>query len=467
MSRKSIPAFLKSTQFMGQPGKPIEPATKYNSFLYIALNEENKPKIGFTIGDRKLGKDYNFVWSWSLPKPIAIESKVKSQLKEFSEKSNEEIIVDGIKYKTETFNIDLFTLIHIVRLNVLVMSAWMEYIPFTKDMRYLYERLNRRDFNYIKCLDEEYLMPDEYEKKAYANISDFDFIRKDDRILRKKDINKDTNPDTYDIITPSNVLDVDQLYAFLQLNLKRLNITTQVMIYPRETFVSVEPLRKEGDFYVVEYEGTAMYVDENTLDDKQKKNLDNHLNKEIKEIKKDETDKIEKTKIVPYDWIFTGPRFVNSFEYWIARQKNYENKNIKDYVKDKQPKDLKKRFDNDENIYLRVLWEMENTAPKWYYGLIVAIDKDEVTLWNGELKENEEQDKEDEEDEEQEKTNKLDTWSQSLDGIWYEPKPIELDIMQFKKPTRELYEKIKDKTDLDQNKIEELEQNQIINVDED
>ena len=109
---RSVSEFIQSTQFIGQPGKPIQSAIKYHSFLYIALNEDNKPKIGFSIGDRILGKEYTFVWSWSLPKPIAIESKIKQQLNPFAIKS-ETIEFDDLKYKTETFNIDVLTLIHI------------------------------------------------------------------------------------------------------------------------------------------------------------------------------------------------------------------------------------------------------------------------------------------------------------------------------------------------------------------
>ena len=94
---RSVSEFIQSTQFIGQPGKPIQSAIKYHSFLYIALNEDNKPKIGFSIGDRILGKEYTFVWSWSLPKPIDIESKIKQQLNPFAIKS-ETIEFDDLKY---------------------------------------------------------------------------------------------------------------------------------------------------------------------------------------------------------------------------------------------------------------------------------------------------------------------------------------------------------------------------------
>lgn len=409
MSKRSINAFIKSTQFIGQPGKPIQPAVKYNSFLYIALDNKNQPKIGFTIGDRVLGSDYTFVWSWSLPKPIIIESKVKEQLRLFS-KSNQPIVVDEQKYTTETFEIDILTLIHIVRLNILVMSAWMEYIPFTKDMKYLYERLDQRKFNYIACLDATYaIKTDPVNEK---NPLDYVLINNEMKLVKDTDIQTPYTP-----VKASNYLNVDELYAFLKLNLRKLNIQTQSNIYPKDTFVSVQPLRKQGDFYIVEYNGTAMYVDQNILTKDQIKNLNSHLNKysdkdvdkKFKQMdisKETSVNKITKQKEFDFtgddyktykkknsnatvdDWLKSLEKDItitvngedkpiqNKFEYMIARR----NEDLLYETWEKAYQNFQENKPASDEPYITIFDEDTNG---WWYGVVVYWSYT-ADVWDGE-----------------------------------------------------------------------------------
>ena len=161
--------FVDTPRFWGNPGKPDETEIGYFDFLYIAQKTHipNIYKIGITGGERKLGKNQTFIWSWELPRPRLVEKMVIDQLKLFSsgwikDKYRREKNLprfgkepkDKYEYKTETFkDIDIFTLIHLVRLNVLAMYAHVGLVKNTEELKQLFLRLKNTPFNQIKSFD--------------------------------------------------------------------------------------------------------------------------------------------------------------------------------------------------------------------------------------------------------------------------------------------------------------------------
>lgn len=171
MSR-SWKTFVQSQHFFGQPGKPDKPQIKFMDFLYIAEKKsipKKVLKIGITGGDRKLGTSANFLWSWELVKPRMVEDLVKKQLKLFrsgwlkdSQRKYAELPLYGnynsdyddspYEYTTEVFQekIDLYTLISLVRLNILAVYADAGLIDTTKDLSELLRKLSNTPFQKIQ-----------------------------------------------------------------------------------------------------------------------------------------------------------------------------------------------------------------------------------------------------------------------------------------------------------------------------
>ncbi len=284
--------------FFGQPSKPNEPIVPYESFLYIALDSDNKPKVGFTIGARNLGKEYDFVWSWTLPKPILVEKRIKDILDLFKIKNNTNIDdAQGVKYTTETFDVDLLTLIHITRLVVLAVSGHIGHVRQSKRLRKLYNVLNDNKFNYIKSLnavyekeeeDDDEEDEDEGDNEGKGDDNDQEDEDDDDvgqmvtnnkKILSVSDKNRKTKLKK---VRPVKFLDVDNLYRDLQINLPQLHVSTAALLYPNQT-VQVNPLKREYKndtyMYLVEYDGVKLWLDERTLDKDEAKQLNIILNK--------------------------------------------------------------------------------------------------------------------------------------------------------------------------------------------
>ena len=175
--------FIKSKHFFGQRGKPDEPSVKYMDFLYIAQKKSIPGilKIGITGGDRQLGKTQDFLWSWELIKPKLIEDQIKDQLKLFlsswikdSAKGKEFELVDGTseipplyggsnsdytgtpyEFTTEVFNkeIDIYLLIHLVRLNILAVYANVGILETSKPLNELFSLLDITPFEEIKVFN--------------------------------------------------------------------------------------------------------------------------------------------------------------------------------------------------------------------------------------------------------------------------------------------------------------------------
>ena len=149
--------FIQSKHFFGQRGKADEPSVKYMDFLYIAQKKSIPGilKIGITGGDRQLGKTQDFLWSWELIKPKLIEDQIKEQLKLFRSSwikdsargtiqnnkklplyggSNSDYNGSPYEFTTEVFNkdIDIYLLIHLVRLNILAVYANVGLLENTK-----------------------------------------------------------------------------------------------------------------------------------------------------------------------------------------------------------------------------------------------------------------------------------------------------------------------------------------------
>ena len=179
--------FINTPSFFGSPGEPKDLTVDWMDFLYIAQKKTIPTpiyKIGITGGDRKLGKGVTFLWKWQLIKPRLIEDMVKKQLKLFrsgwlkdseydqayeendDEDDNDEnndgeypplsgnfnsIYEKAYEYTTEVFNskIDLFTLIHLVRLNILAVYAHVGLIKKTKKLAELHTQLNNTPFGKI------------------------------------------------------------------------------------------------------------------------------------------------------------------------------------------------------------------------------------------------------------------------------------------------------------------------------
>ena len=169
MSTISWNKFVDTPRFWGNPGKPEEKEVGYFDFLYIAQKTHipNIYKIGITGGERKLGKNQIFIWSWELPRPKLVQKMIIDQLKLFSsgwikDKYRKEKNLprfgkepkDRYEYKTETFkDIDIFTLIHLVRLNILAMYAHVGLVKNTEELKQLFLRLKNTPFNEIKSFD--------------------------------------------------------------------------------------------------------------------------------------------------------------------------------------------------------------------------------------------------------------------------------------------------------------------------
>lgn len=171
MSR-SWKTFVQSQHFFGQPGKPDKPQIKFMDFLYIAEKKsipKKVLKIGITGGDRKLGRSANFLWSWELVKPRMVEDLVKKQLKLFRSgwlkdtqrdfdnlplygNYNSDYVGSPYEYTTEVFQekIDLYTLISLVRLNILAVYADAGLIDTTKDLSELLRKLSNTPFQKIQ-----------------------------------------------------------------------------------------------------------------------------------------------------------------------------------------------------------------------------------------------------------------------------------------------------------------------------
>ena len=209
--------FVDTPRFWGNPGKPDETEIGYFDFLYIAQKTHipNIYKIGITGGERKLGKNQTFIWSWELPRPRLVEKMVIDQLKLFSsgwikDKYRREKNLprfgkepkDKYEYKTETFkDIDIFTLIHLVRLNVLAMYAHVGLVKNTEELKQLFLRLKNTPFNQIKSFDYSLKSTDDYFVSNIVDLTDdveiidddtdtgWDNINQSDVIGRKKEGN--------------------------------------------------------------------------------------------------------------------------------------------------------------------------------------------------------------------------------------------------------------------------------------
>lgn len=170
--------FIKTKHYFGQRGKPDEPSVKYMDFLYIAQKKSIPGilKIGITGGDRQLGKTQDFLWSWELIKPKLIEDQIKEQLKLFrsswikdtkrgTSQNNKPLPLyggsnsdyDGSPYEftTEVFNkeIDIYLLIHLVRLNILAVYANVGLLENTKSFSELFSLLDVTPFEEIKVFN--------------------------------------------------------------------------------------------------------------------------------------------------------------------------------------------------------------------------------------------------------------------------------------------------------------------------
>ncbi|MAJ82652.1 MAG: hypothetical protein CMF41_07025 [Legionellales bacterium] len=170
--------FVDTPRFWGNPGKPDEKEIGYFDFLYIAQKTHipNIYKIGITGAEKKLGNNQIFVWTWELPKPRLVQKMLIDQLKLFSsgwikDKHRKEKDLprfgkepkNKYEYKTETFkDIDIFTLIHLVRLNVLAMYAHVGLVKSTEELKQLFLRLKNTPFNEIKSFDYSLKSSDDY-----------------------------------------------------------------------------------------------------------------------------------------------------------------------------------------------------------------------------------------------------------------------------------------------------------------
>lgn len=188
MSSMPWKKFVDTPRFWGNPGKPDEKEIGYFDFLYIAQKTHipNIYKIGITGGERKLGKNQIFIWSWQLPRPRLVEKMVIDQLKLFSsgwikDKHRKEKNLprfgkepkDKYEYKTETFkDIDIFTLIHLVRLNVLAMYAHVGLVKNTEELKQLFLRLKNTPFNEIKSFDYSLKSSDDYFVSNIVDLTD-------------------------------------------------------------------------------------------------------------------------------------------------------------------------------------------------------------------------------------------------------------------------------------------------------
>lgn len=159
--------FLKSDHFVGVNNLPNEPSIKYQKMLYIAKDSvSNTIKIGWTKGKRELNKSnkdskWKFIWSWTLPSPSMVELKVKRQLSNFA--------TSKIEYDTdftyEQFsNIDEFTLIHLVRLNILAVCYETGFLEKTEKLHKLSQRLNIDSVDEVRMNDMKWVCAYDYRK---------------------------------------------------------------------------------------------------------------------------------------------------------------------------------------------------------------------------------------------------------------------------------------------------------------
>ena len=121
-------------------------------------------------------------------------------------------IAYGVKYKTETFKIDLLTLIHITRLVILAVSGHIGHVRQTKEMKKIYNILNDVDFTFIECLNANYVKDDvdggdDETKVGKTMVNDNNNIA-----ISSKNIARNKKGRT---IRPTKYLNVDEMFKYL------------------------------------------------------------------------------------------------------------------------------------------------------------------------------------------------------------------------------------------------------------